>query len=77
VWFGVAYAAYIAGLELARFETRIGSRVVELDSRERWASMVPFRKGSALAAEEEKGAQAGAPTQVTEPDNNSGPQDPP
>lgn len=44
VWFGVAYLAYIAGLELARFETRIGSRVVELDSRERWLSMVPFRK---------------------------------
>jgi hypothetical protein len=43
----VAYAAYIAGLELARFETRIGSRAVELDSRERWASMVPFRKARA------------------------------
>ena len=75
VWFGVAYAAYIAGLELARFETRIGSRVVELDSRERWASMVPFRKGSASAAAEER-AQAGAPTPVTEPDDNPAAQDP-
>lgn len=74
-WFGVAYAAYIAGLELARFETHIGSRVVELDSRERWASMVPFRKGSALAAKEE-GSQTGAPTPVTAPDDNPGPQDP-
>ena len=57
VWFGVAYAAYIAGLELARFETRIGGRVVGLDSRERWAAMVPFRKGSALAAKQDDGAQ--------------------
>jgi hypothetical protein len=57
VWFGVAYVAYIAGLELARFETRIGSRVAELDSRERWASMVPLRKASALAAKEEEGAR--------------------
>ena len=57
VWFGVAYLAYIAGLELARFETRIGSRVVELDSRERWASMVPLRKARADAAEE-KATQA-------------------
>lgn len=51
VWFGVAYVAYIAGLELARFETRIGSRVVELDSRERWLSMTPFRKARADAAD--------------------------
>ena len=57
VWFGVAYLAYIAGLELARFETRIGSRVVELDSRERWLSMTPFRKARANAAEE-KATQA-------------------
>jgi hypothetical protein len=52
VWFGVAYAAFIAGLELARFETRIGSRAVELESRERWASMVPFRKARADAVDE-------------------------
>ncbi len=57
VWFGVAYVSYIAGLELARFETRIGSRVVELDSRERWASIVPFRKTSAVAAKEEEVAR--------------------
>jgi hypothetical protein len=57
VWFGVAYAAYIAGLELARFETRIGSRAVELDSRERWASMVPFRKARTDAVDE-KATQA-------------------
>lgn len=75
VWFGVAYAAYIAGLELARIETHIGSRIVELDSRERWASLVPFRKAGAFAAEEER-AQAGVPTQVTKPDNNPGSQDP-
>ena len=42
IWFGVAYAGYIAGLNLARIETNVGSRVVELDSRERWRSMVPF-----------------------------------
>ena len=52
VWFGVAYAAYIAGLELARFETRIGSRAVELDSRERWLAMVPFRKARADGVDE-------------------------
>ena len=51
VWLGVAYVAYIAGLELARFETGFGSRVVELDSRERWLSMVPFRKARADTAE--------------------------
>ena len=58
VWFGVAYLAYIAGLELARFETGIGSRVVELDSRERWLSMTPFRKARTNAADEkaEKGS---------------------
>lgn len=52
VWFGVAYAAYIAGLELARCETRIGSRVVELDSRERWLAMIPYRKARENPAEE-------------------------
>lgn len=52
VWFGVAYAAYIAGLELARFETRFGSRAVELDSREHWLAMVPFRKARTDAVDE-------------------------
>ncbi|MCE7950737.1 MAG: hypothetical protein DYH18_06470 [Xanthomonadales bacterium PRO7] len=64
VWFGVAYAAYIAGLELARFETRIGSRAVELDSRERWASMVPFRKDSASAPKEEEAARPGEADEI-------------
>ena len=44
MWFVVAYVAYIAGLNLARYETGFGSRVVELDSRARWRSLVPFRK---------------------------------
>ena len=44
VWVAVAYAAYIAGLEFASLATGFGSRVVELDSRERWLSRVPFRK---------------------------------
>jgi hypothetical protein len=44
VWLAVAYVAYIAGLNLARYETGFGSRIVELDSRARWRSLVPFRK---------------------------------
>ncbi len=44
VWFVVAYGGYIAGLNLARYETRFGSRVAELDSRARWRSLIPFRK---------------------------------
>jgi hypothetical protein len=76
VWFGVAYVAYMAGLELARFETRIGSRVAELDSRERWASMVPFRKASAVAVKAEEGTQATSPTQAPQSENNPDPQDP-
>lgn len=59
VWFAVAYAAYIAGLELARFETGFGHRVVELDSRECWLSMIPFRKDRNEAVKEERGDQAG------------------
>ena len=51
------YRLYSRG-ELARFETRIGSRVVELDSRERWLSMTPFRKARADAADE-KTTEAG------------------
>ena len=46
VWIGVAYVAYIAGLKLARHETNFGSRVAELDSRERLRSLVPFYKKS-------------------------------
>ena len=44
VWFAVAYAGYLAGLNLARHETRLGSRVVDLDSRSWWRSLVPFGK---------------------------------
>ena len=54
VWFVVAYAAYIAGLELARYETGFASRVVELDSRERWLSMMRFRNARAGRADEKK-----------------------
>jgi hypothetical protein len=44
VWFVVAYLAYMAGLNLARYETRFGSQVAGLDSRERWRSLIPFGK---------------------------------
>lgn len=44
LWLAVAYVAYIAGLNLARYETGFGSRIVELDSRKRWLSYLPFRK---------------------------------
>ena len=44
VWVAVAYVAYIAGLNLARYETGFGSRIVDLDSRARWRSFIPFRK---------------------------------
>lgn len=44
VWGVVAYAAYIAGLNVARYETRLGSRIVDLDSRARWRSLVARRK---------------------------------
>ena len=43
-WFAVAYAGYIGGLNLARYESGFGSRVVSLDSRARWRSLLPFRK---------------------------------
>lgn len=52
-WFVVAYVAYIAGLELARRETGLGHRVVELDSRAWWRSRVPFGKGRGAAIEED------------------------
>jgi hypothetical protein len=62
VWFVVAYVAYIAGLNLARYETGFGKRVVELDSRERWLSMVPFRKRRTDVAKAESTEQIGPPT---------------
>ena len=52
-WFVVAYVAYIAGLNLARYETGFGSRVVELDSRARWRSFIPFRKERAEMSNDE------------------------
>jgi hypothetical protein len=58
----VAYVAYIAGLNLARYETGFGKRVVELDSRERWLSMVPFRKRRTDVAKAESTEQIGPPT---------------
>ena len=56
VWFVVAYAAYIAGLNLARRETDFGSRAVELDSREWWRSWIPFSKSRADTVKHEDGA---------------------
>jgi hypothetical protein len=47
VWFVVGYAAYLAGLNLARYETGLGHRVVDLDSRSWWRSRVPFAKSRA------------------------------
>ena len=51
-WFVVAYVAYIAGLNLARYETGLGRRAVDLDSRAWWRSWIPFSKGRATAREE-------------------------
>ena len=62
LWFVVAYVAYMAGLNLARYETGFGSRVVELDSRERWRSMVPFRKERAEISSDEGGDKLGPPS---------------
>ena len=62
VWFVVAYAAYLGGLNLARYETGFGSRVVELDSRERWLSLVPFRKRREEVAKEEGNEKLGPPS---------------
>jgi hypothetical protein len=42
VWFVIAYAAYIAGLNVARYETGLGGRMMGLDSRARWR----WRKGT-------------------------------
>ena len=69
------YRLYSRG-ELARFETRIGSRAVELDSRERWLSMVPFRKDGASAVKAGTVTQAASPTPASESENNRDPQDP-
>ena len=52
-WIVVAYTAYLGGLNLARYETRFGGRLVELDSRARWRSLLLFRKHQAEMSEEE------------------------
>jgi len=44
VWVAVAYVAYLAGLNLARYETGFGSQVVGLDSRARWRVLNPFHR---------------------------------
>lgn len=44
VWVVVAYVAYIAGLNIARYETGLGSQIAGLDSRARWRSLVVRRK---------------------------------
>jgi len=44
VWVLIAYAAYLAGLNIARYENRLGGRIVGLDSRARWRSLVARRK---------------------------------
>ena len=44
VWVLMAYAAYLAGLNIARYETRLGGRIMGLDSRERWRSLVARSK---------------------------------
>lgn len=56
VWVVVAYVAYIGGLNLARYETSMGHRVVELDSRAWWRSLLPFSKRRAETAKEDGGA---------------------
>jgi len=53
VWFVVAYAAYLAGLNLARRETALGHRAVEFDSRAWWQSKFPFAKGRVATTEED------------------------
>ena len=55
VWVAIAYVAYLAGLNLARYETGFGSHVVGLDSRTRWRGLNPFHKRRAEPAKEEAG----------------------
>lgn len=43
-WIAVAYLGYAAGLRLARYETRFGTRVAGLDSRARLRSLMAFRR---------------------------------
>ncbi len=62
VWLAVAYVAYVAGLNLARYETGFGSRVVELDSRARWRSLIPISKERAEVSDDESEDQLGPPS---------------
>lgn len=55
-WFVVAYVAYLAGRNFARYEIGFGSRAVDLDSREWWRSWIPFAKSRAETAKHEDGA---------------------
>lgn len=61
VWLAVAYVAYIAGLNVARYESGFGSRVVELDSRAWWRSLVPFPRARAETVKEGSGDQLHPP----------------
>ncbi len=61
VWFVVAYFAYLAGLNLARYETGFGGRVIDLDSRTWWRSWDPFSKGRTNAAREAEGDKLSPP----------------
>lgn len=58
LWFAVAYVGYLAGLNLARYETGFGHRVVELDSRAHWRSLIPFRKERTEISKDAPGNQA-------------------
>ena len=55
VWIVLAYVAYIAGLNLARYETGFGSQVIGLDSRTRWRAFIPFRKDRSEPSKREGG----------------------
>ena len=46
IWFVIACAAYIAGLNIARYETGLGGRIVGFDSRSRWRSLIARRMGA-------------------------------
>jgi hypothetical protein len=63
VWFITAYVAYIAGLNLARYETGFGSRVIELDSRARWRSLIPFRKERPVIGSDKRGDRLDPPSE--------------
>jgi hypothetical protein len=53
-WFVVAYLAYLAGLNLARRESAFGRRLVDLDSRAKWRSLIGRGERSAVGGEREE-----------------------